>query len=145
MAIKDDTVWRMPSAETTRKGAPSMGMSLRIPLGLSLGILFVALIVTMGVGCSQGYKEKVIPAKEFTPLERARKMLEGYAAGNPVGSEFMGFELLREELRLKNADPSGILGEAFTQIEKSMRRPAEVKVIAQQTLAELDKQSAPAP
>jgi len=137
MAIKDDTGPRMSSAVTTRTGAPS----LRIPLG----VLFVAIVVMMGTGCSQGYKEKVIPAKEFTPLERARKMLEGYAAGNPVGSEFMGFELLREELRLKNADPSGILGEAFTQIEKSMRRPAEVKAIAQQTLAELDKQSASAP
>ena len=141
MAIKDDTGPRMSSAETTRTVAPS----LRIPLGLSLGILFAALVVTIGTGCSQGYKEKVIPAKEFTPLERARKMLEDYAAGNPVGREFMGFELLREELRLKNADPSGILGEAFTQIEKAMRSPAEVKAIAQRTLAELDKQSASAP
>jgi hypothetical protein len=140
MAIKDDTVRRMPSAETTRTCAPSMGMSL----GTSLGILFVVLVVMMGTACSQGYKEKVIPAKEFTPLERARTMLEGYAAGNPVGSDFMGFELLREELRSKNVDQSGILGEAFTQIEKAMMRPAEVKAIAQRTLAELNKQSAPA-
>jgi hypothetical protein len=59
------------------------------------------------MGCGRGYKEKVIAAKEFTPLERAVKMLEGYAAGEPVGSEFMGFELLREELRSHNADPTG--------------------------------------
>ena len=131
MAIKDDTARRMPHSTTTRTNAS--------PLAILLGILIAAMSMTMGTGCSQGYKEKVIPAKEFTPLERARKMLEGYAAGNPVGSDFMGFELLREELRLKNADPSGSLGEAFTQIEKSMRSPAEVKAIAQRTLAEIDK------
>jgi hypothetical protein len=93
-------------------------------------------------GCGQRYKEKVIAAKEFTPLERAVKMLEGYAAGEPVGSEFMGFELLREELRAHNADPDGVLDNAFGEIEKSMRRPAEVKAIAQRTLAELTKADA---
>jgi hypothetical protein len=72
-------------------------------------------------------------------------MLEGYAAGNPVGSEFMGFELLREELQVKKADPSGVLSEAFTQIEKSMRNPAEVKAIAKRTLDELDKPAASQP
>ena len=133
MTMAESKAWRMFRTATARTGASS------------LGILIVAVIVTVGTGCSTGYKEKVIPAKEFSPQDRARKMLEGYAAGSPVGSEFMGFELLREELRLKNADPSGILGEAFTQIEKSMRSPAEVKAIAQRTLAELDKQSAPAP
>ena len=72
-------------------------------------------------------------------------MFEGYAAGNPVGSEFMGFELLREELRFKKADPTGVLCEALTQIEKSMRSPAEVKAIAQRTLAALDKPVEPQP
>ena len=109
----------------------------------ALGILFVAMIVTTGTGCSQGYKEKVIPAKEFSPQDRAKKMLEGYAAGSPVGSEFMGFELLREEMRLKKSDPTGVLSEAFTQIEKSMNNPAEVKSIAKRTLAALDTAAAP--
>ena len=111
----------------------------------SLGILIVAMIVMTGTGCSQGYKEKVIPAKEFPPQDRARKLLEGYAAGSPVESEFMGFELLREELRVKKADPSGVISEALTQIEKSMRNPAEVKAIAQRTLAALDTPAAPQP
>ena len=111
----------------------------------SLGILIIAVTAALGTGCSTGYKEKVIPAKEFTPLERARKMLEGYAAGSPVGSEFMGFELLREEMRLKKADPTGVLSEAFTQIEKSMRNPAEVKAIAKRTLAALDTPAEPQP
>lgn len=123
----------MPRSATTRTGA------------LSLGILIVAVSAAMGTGCSTGYKEKVIPAKEFSPQERARTMLEGYAAGNPVGSEFMGFELLREELRVKKADPTGVLCEALTQIEKSMRSPAEVKAIAQRTLAALDKPVEPQP
>ena len=119
------------------------GRSQVSSLASALGILLVAMIVTTGTGCSQGYKEKVIPAKEFTPVERARKMLEGYAAGSPVGSEFMGFELLREEMRVKNSDPTGVLSEAFTQIEKAMRNPVEVKAIAQRTLAALDTPVAP--
>ena len=52
-------------------------------------------------------------------------MLEGYAAGNLVGSDLMGFERLREKLRLNNTDPSGILAEVFSQIEKAMLRPAD--------------------
>ena len=133
MAIAECKAWQTLRTATARTCASS------------LGILIVAMIVTMGTGCSQGYKEKVIPAKEFSPQERARKMLEGYAAGSPVGSEFMGFELLREELRFKKADPTGVLGEALTQIEKSMRNPAEVKAIAQRTLAALDTPAAPQP
>ena len=133
MAIVERKVWRMLRAVPRGTGAWSHRM----------GILFVALVAASGTGCSQGYKESVIPAKEFTPLARARKMLEGYAAGDPVGSDFMGFAALREELRLKNADPSGIVGEAFAEIEKSMKSPAQVKAIAQKALAELDKPSAP--
>lgn len=52
-------------------------------------------------------------------------MLEGYAAGDLVGSDLMGFERLREKLRLNNTDPSGILAEVFSQIEKAMLRPAD--------------------
>jgi hypothetical protein len=111
-----------------------------LPLWAFLIVTVIGLPLT---GCRQGYKQKVVAAKEFTPLERARKILEGYASGEAVGSEFMGFELLREELRAKNSDPGGILEDAFSQIEKSIRRPAAVKAIAQRTLATLDKQAAP--
>ena len=133
MAMAACREWRMPWSATTRTGASS------------LGILIVAVIAATVTGCGvgTGYKEKVIPAKEFSPQERARTMLEGYAAGSPVGSEFMGFELLREEMRVKNADPTGVFSEALTQIEKSMRNPAEVKAIAQRTLAALDTPAAP--
>ena len=133
--IMEDKTRRIPRAMAGRSGGPS--------LASTLGILLAAVIVTAGTGCSTGYQEKVIRAKEFTPVQRARKMLEGYAAGGPVGSEFMGFELLREELKLKNADPSGVISEAFTQIEKSMSNPAKVKDIAQRTLAALDTPAAP--
>lgn len=112
--------------------------------GLPLwALLSVTLIGPTVMGCRQGYKQKVVAAREFTPLERARKILEGYASGEAVGSEFMGFELLREELRATNSDPGGILGDAFSQIEKSMRSPAAVKAIAQRTLTTLDKVATP--
>ena len=131
MAMAECDGWRTLRTATARTCASS------------LGILIVAMIMVIGTGCSGGYKEKVIPAKEFSPQDRARKMLEGYAAGSPVGSEFMGFELLREEMRTKNSDPTGVLSEAFTQIEKSMNNPAEVKSIAKRSLAALDTPAAP--
>ena len=137
MAIAEREAWKIFRASTVWTGASSLGMSL--------GFLMLVVSVTIGTGCSTGYKEKVIPAKEFSPQERARRMFEGYAAGNPVGSEFMGFELLREELRRKKADPTGIISEALTQIEKAMRSPAEVKAIAQRTLAALNTPAAPQP
>ena len=137
MMVVEDKARRMLRAMAGRSGGPS--------LASSLGILLAAVIAATGTGCSTGYKEKVIPAKEFSPQERARTMLEGYAAGGPVGSEFMGFELLREEMRTKNSDPTGVLSEAFTQIEKVMRDPTEVKAIAQRTLAALDTPAAPQP
>ncbi len=130
----------MAIAECRRQriGRPATFWNGASPLRLLIVVVSVACVM----GCGRGYKEKVIAAKEFTPLERAVKMLEGYAAGEPVGSEFMGFELLREELRSHNADPGGVLDNAFGEIEKSMRRPAEVKAIAQRTLAELTKADA---
>jgi len=103
----------------------------------SLGIMLVGIAVN--AGCGGGYRERVIPAVEFTPLERARQMLERYANGQPVGSDFMGFELLRKELARTSPERSDGLGAAFTAIERAMHRPAEVKAIAQKALANLDK------
>lgn len=117
------------------------GDTLRIRPARRLAAMVCILIVGImaGTGCGRGYKETVIPAKEFTPLERARQMLERYAEGQPVGSEFMGFELLKEELTKSSPERAVALGEAFTEIEKVMRRPADVKAIARKALAELDK------
>ena len=128
-------------AITRRKAVNVCGLAIA-PGGMALlGMLLVGIMAS--TGCGRGYKETVIPAKEFTPLERARQMLERYAEGAPVGSEFMGFELLKEELAKTSPDRSDAVGEALAAIEKVMRRPAEVKAIAQRTLAELDKPAAP--
>ena len=109
---------------------------------VTLGIVLLAM--AMGSGCSNGYKETIVPAKEFTPLERARLMLEGYAAGQQVGSEFMGFDLLKEELVKSSPEKGGMVAEAIAEIEKVIRQPAKVKAIAERTLAELDQAAAPA-
>lgn len=106
----------------------------------ALGIVLVAMMAS--AGCGRGYTEKVVPAKEFTPLERARQMLERYAEGEPVGSEFMGFELLKQELAKTSPERSDGLDATFTAIEKVMHRPAEVRAIAQKALADLDKPAA---
>ena len=102
---------------------------------LVVGIAFVGIMAT--AGCSSGYREKVIVAKEVAAVERARQMLEQYAAGQPVGSDFMGFPSLKEELEKTSPQQAAALGEAFAAIEKAMLRPAEVKKIATRALADL--------
>jgi len=130
----------VPQSRASRGARPALRFAT-LPRGLvRLGVLLAA--VAAAEGCGGGYREKVIPAKEFTPLERARQMLERYAKGEPVGSDFMGFELLKEELASTSPERAAVIGEALTAIEKAMRRPAEVQAIARKTLAELDKPAA---
>lgn len=108
---------------------------------LGVGIVCGGFFAT--AGCNTGYQEQVIVAKEIAPLERARQMLQRYAEGQPVGSDFMGFTLLKEEITKTNPDQAGPVGDALAAIEKVMLRPAEVKAIARRALADLDK-TAPA-
>jgi hypothetical protein len=102
---------------------------------LFVGIAFVGIMAT--AGCSSGYREKVVVAKEVAAVERARQMLEQYAAGQPVGSDFMGFPSLKEELEKNSPEQAAPLSEVFTAIEKAMLRPAEVKAIAKRALTDL--------
>ncbi|MEI7781075.1 MAG: hypothetical protein WCJ18_04015 [Planctomycetota bacterium] len=104
----------------------------------------ILLTLVMSTACSPRYRETVVAAKEFPPLARARQMLEGYAAGDCVGSEFMGFNLLVEELLRENPAQAEAIGAALAEIEKSMLQPAEVQAIARRTLADLDAQISPA-
>lgn len=111
---------------------------------VSSGIMAVlALSLTMSTGCGSRYKEKVVVAKQFTALERARQTLESYVAGQPMGTEFMGFHLLKEELVKSHAEQGSMVAEAISKIEKVLGQPAEIKAIAQKTLAELNKPVTP--
>jgi len=125
------------------RGLWSTSVRRRTAFGLILraGVVCVGFLAT--AGCNSGYQEKVIVAKEIAPLERARQMLQRYAEGQPVGSDFMGFTLLEEEIAKTNPDQAGPIGDALAAIEKAMLRPAEVKAIARRALADLDK-TAPA-
>ena len=62
MAIAERKAWKILRTATARIGASSSAMPLVI--------LIAATSMMMGVGCGTGYKEKAIPAKEFTPQER---------------------------------------------------------------------------
>jgi hypothetical protein len=113
---------------TARPGIPFVG-------SLLVGIAVFGIAAT--TGCGSGYREKVVVVKEVAAVERARQMLERYAAGQPVGSDFMGFPSLREELEKTSPEQAAAIGEALAAIEKAMLRPAEVKAIAKRALADL--------
>jgi hypothetical protein len=125
-----------PASASRRLRSAAVGRRTALPGILFVGGLFVGSIATT-TGCSSGYREKVIVAKEVPAVERARQMLERYAAGQPVGSDFMGFPSLKEELEKTSPQQAAALGEAFAAIEKAMLRPAEVKKIATRALADL--------
>jgi len=133
----------MAKITTTPAGMLLRGTLRRMITWRGTALKGVLLALIMSTACSPPDRGKVVAAKEFTPLERARQMLEGYAVGDRVGSEFMGFHLLQEELVAKNPAQAELVGAALAAIEKSMLQPAEVKAIAQRTLAELDAQAAP--
>ena len=126
--LRSASVGRRPACS----GIPFVGSLVG---SLVVGIAFVGIIAT--TGCSSGYREKVVVAKEVAAVERARQLLERYAAGQPVGSDFMGFPSLKEELEKTSPQQAATLGEAFAAIEKAMLRPAEVKKIATRALADL--------
>jgi hypothetical protein len=128
---------RLRSASVGRRtDCPGVSFVGSLVVGIAfVGIAFVGIIAT--TGCSSGYRENVIVAKEVPAVERARQMLERYAAGQPVGSDFMGFPSLKEELEKTSPQQAATLGEAFAAIEKAMLRPAEVKKIATRALADL--------
>lgn len=96
------------------------------------------LLLGLAVGCGSGVRERVIPVKQETPITQVKNLLQGYVAGEPVGSEIIGFPSLRDAVVAENPAVGGILAEGLTRIEKVFWQPRRVAKISEETLAEVD-------
>lgn len=111
-----------------------------IAFGRSAGCRFAALaavglVLAVASGCGSGVKERVIPVKQETPITQVKNLLAGYAAGEPVGSEIIGFPSLRDAVVAEDPEIGGILAEGLTEIEKIFRQPRRVPKAAEAVLA----------
>ncbi len=97
-----------------------------------------ALLLGATVGCGSGVRERVIPVKQETPITQVKNLLEGYTAGESVGSEIIGFPSLRDAVIAENPEVGGILAEGLTRIEKVFRQPRRVAEVAKEILAEVN-------
>lgn len=95
-------------------------------------VLFVA-------GCSQEgvVKERTIPVKQVSPIDKVKQLLEGYAKGEPVGSEIIGFGQMVEEAKKEDAAKGEIIAKGLKEIEGMMNRQSEVPAKAKEILAKL--------
>jgi len=81
-------------------------------------ILFGTMTLT---GCSNK------PAYDVKPqggIEQARKILDGYAKGNPPGSEQMSFPEIVEDVRKADAGKAQTLEQGFAAISRNPRNAA---------------------
>lgn len=90
------------------------------------------------LGCGRsGVRERVIPVKQETAIQHVMGLLEGYANGEPMGSEIIGFPSLREAVVAEDPNVGAILARGLTELEAMMRRPGKVQGAAKKILAEL--------
>lgn len=98
------------------------------------------IVASACVGCGSGdvVKEVRIPVRQqVTAIQRCREYLEGYARGEPVGSEVIGFGQLIEDAERENAELGATIGRGLRDIESSMKRPQDVAAKARAILEAL--------
>ena len=71
-----------------------------------------------GCGDSGKVKEESIEVVQNTPLDQAKKLLENYSKGQPVGSESTSFANLVEGVRKTDAERADVLEKGFAELQK---------------------------
>lgn len=100
------------------------------------GVAAVGLVVLAVAGCGGTTK----PVKTYTmaqplrPLDELRALLEGYAGGQPVGSEATGFAGLVGRIREVDPQRAGMVEEGLAEIVHS---PATAAARARRMLEKL--------
>jgi hypothetical protein len=84
---------------------------------LTLTTVAWALAAAPGCGPPGRVKEETIDVKSQEPVERAKKMLEQYAKGQPLGSEVSTFPQLIEEVRSANPDMGRVLEQGLKELQ----------------------------
>jgi hypothetical protein len=72
-------------------------------------------------------------------LDLGKELLEGYAAGKPVGSEIVGFSQIVEDAKQQDTAKAEILDRGFSEIRQLMNKPAAIPAKAKEVLAQLQK------
>jgi hypothetical protein len=92
-------------------------------------------------GCGlQGVKEHSVPVSKKEPvgIEMAKQLLEGYAKGQPVGSEFMRFATIGEDAKKQDPSKGEIVDRGLKEIEGLMNKPSAIPNKAKEILAQLN-------
>jgi hypothetical protein len=91
----------------------------------------VAAVALPGCRPSGGVQEETIEVKEDTPLNEAKKLLETYAKGQPLGSETTSYQYLVTEVRKTDAPRADVLEQGFADLQKTSKAgvPAKAKDI----------------
>lgn len=91
------------------------------------------------IGCgSGGVREYSVPVSQPGGLDRAKQLLEGYASGEPVGSEVIGFDEIGADAKKQDPKQGEIVERGLQEIGALMNRPAAIKEKAKQILSQLD-------
>ena len=102
---------------------------------------WAALVIAIAcAGCGPGnvVKEVRIPVRrQAGAIERCREYLEGYARGEPVGSEVIGFTQLAEEATKEDPELGGRIARGLREIEASLKQPQKAAAKAKEILAGL--------
>src|SRR5690348_8285363 len=91
-------------------------MTPRLALGL---VIFGAAAGLVGCGPPGQVKEESIEVKQQQGLDRARKMLENYANGQPLGSETTTYPSLVEDVKKEDADRGAILEQGLNELQQT--------------------------
>jgi len=94
-------------------------------------VIAVAAATLAGCGPSGRIKEETIEVKENTPLNEAKKLLENYSKGQPLGSEVTSYAYLVTEVRKTDAPRADVLEKGFADLQKAPKAgvPAKAKDI----------------
>jgi hypothetical protein len=106
--------------------------------GRRLALATLAGLACAGCGSGDVVREVRIPVRQpVTAIQRCREYLEGYARGEPVGSEVIGFQQLADEAAREDAEIGAAIARGMREIEASMKRPKEVAAKARAILEAL--------
>ena len=84
-----------------------------------LGALLMALAVLPGCGSSDLPAVKTYEVKIPTGLEQAKRLLEQYAQGQPLGSEVTNYPQILEEVKKTDPQKAAVLEKGFADLQQA--------------------------
>jgi hypothetical protein len=86
----------------------------------SLFLMLAFMSTMLPAGCSQpSWEERTYEIREISPLDQARQLLEGYAGGQPLGSEVDSYPDLVSRLREVDPAKADVLEQGLEELSQS--------------------------